>query len=458
MFCQNKNGYEVLGDKLNKQIIDFSEGYKAFLDEAKTEREAVDYALKQLISKGFMQIDLNKPLKPGDKVYALNRGKSIMAAVIGNQPLTSGVNIVAAHVDAPRIDLKQNPLYDDMDIAFFKTHYYGGLKKYQWTAIPLALHGVVMRADGSKVSIKIGENLKDPLFTISDLLPHLAKEQMEKKLGEGITGESLNVLIGSVPGDFEKDKTKNNILKLLKEKYNIENEDLISAELEIVPAFQARDIGFDRSMVGAYGQDDRVCAYTALQGMLNANMPERTAVVVLADKEEIGSMGNTGMMSRFFEDTMAYLCKLTNKDATDLDLRITLGNSLCLSADVGAAMDPNFKDVQEVNNAPQLNHGLMLTKYTGSKGKSSSSDASAELVSSIRKLFNQNEVLWQIGELGKVDQGGGGTVAQYLANLNIDVIDCGVPLFSMHSPFEVAAKLDIYMAYKGYKAFLEIAR
>lgn len=458
MFCQNKNGYEVLGDKYNKQISDFSEGYKKFLDEAKTEREAVAYSLKQLKNKGFEPLDLEKPLKPGDKVYAVNRGKSIMAAVIGNEPMTVGTNIIAAHIDAPRIDLKQNPLYEDMEIAFFKTHYYGGIKKYQWTTIPLALHGIIIRADGSKLEVKIGESPEDPIFTITDLLPHLAKDQMDKKLGEGIAGESLNIVIGSRPGDFEKDKTKNNILNALKEKYQIENEDFISAELEMVPAFGARDIGFDRSMVGAYGQDDRVCAYTALQAILNANMPERTAVVVLADKEEIGSMGNTGMMSRFFEDVLAYLCKLTNKDAGDLDLRITLGNSLCLSADVGAAMDPNFKEVQEMNNAPQINHGLLVTKYTGARGKSSSSDASAELVSSIRRLFNQNEVLWQIGELGKVDQGGGGTVAQFLANLNIDVIDCGVPLLSMHSPFEVASKLDIYMAYKGYKAFLEVAK
>jgi aspartyl aminopeptidase len=418
----------------------------------------VDYTIKKLLENGFSELDLNRPLSPGDKVYTVNRGKSVIAAVIGTGPITAGTNIIAAHIDAPRIDLKQNPLYDDMDIAFFKTHYYGGIKKYQWTTIPLALHGVILRADGSKLNIKIGEREDEPLFTITDLLPHLAKEQMEKKLSEGITGESLNILIGSIPGDYEKEKTKNNILKILKDKYNIENEDFVSAELEIVPAFKARDMGFDKSMIGAYGQDDRVCAYTALEAILNTHMPDRTAVVVLADKEEIGSMGNTGMMSRFFEDTMAYLCNLTNKDSTDLDLRISLGNSICLSADVGAAMDPNYKEVQEKQNAPQLNHGVLLTKYTGSRGKSSSSDASAELVNSIRRLFNQNGVLWQIGELGKVDQGGGGTVAQFLANLNIDVIDCGVPLLSMHSPFEVSAKLDVYMAYKGYKAFFEIKK
>ncbi|MDD4689340.1 MAG: aminopeptidase [Eubacteriales bacterium] len=442
-------------NQYNSEILDFSKGYMEFLDRAKTEREAVAYCVTLLEESGFKPLG-NAPLKSGDKVYKVNRGKNIYAAIIGTLPMEKGINLVAAHIDSPRLDLKQNPLYEDSEFAMLRTHYYGGIKKYQWTTIPLALHGVVMRGDGSKLEIALGEDDCDPIFTISDLLPHLAKG--DKKMSEVIIGENLTVIAGSIPGDDEKEKAKSAILKLLKEKYSIEDEDFISAELTLVPAFKARDVGFDRSIVAGYGQDDRVCAYTALRAICDMSSPEKTSVIMLADKEEVGSMGATGMMSRFFEDTTAQLCSLATDNYTDITIRTCFSNSTCLSADVGAAMDPNYKEVQEATNAPKFNHGLMLTKYTGARGKAGSSDADAELVSKIRNIFNDNNVAWQIGELGKVDQGGGGTVAQFIANLNIDTIDCGVPLLSMHSPFETAAKFDVYMAYKGYKAFMEECR
>ena len=456
MFCQNENGYTATKNEYNKEIMDFGQGYKIFLDNAKTEREATDYSVDILKKCGFKEFDGTTPLKSGDKIYKINRGKNVYAAIIGTLPMTEGINLLAAHIDSPRLDLKQNPLYEDSEFAMLRTHYYGGIKKYQWTTIPLALHGVVMRGDGTKLEVKIGEDDSDPIFTISDLLPHLVKT--DKKMSEVIIGENMTVIAGSVPSDSEKDKAKSAVLDLLKEKYNITDEDFISAELTLVPAFKARDVGFDRSIVAAYGQDDRVCAYTALMALCHMEKVEKTSVVILADKEEIGSMGTTGMMSRFFEDTTALICSLTDDNYTDITLRTCFANSTCLSADVGAAMDPNYKEVQEASNAPKFNHGLMLTKYTGARGKSGSSDADAELVSKIRNIFNENGVAWQIGELGKVDQGGGGTVAQFIANLNIETIDCGVPLLSMHSPFETASKFDVYMAYKGYKAFMENCR
>ncbi len=456
MFCLNENGYTATKNKHNEKIMEFSKGYIDFLNKAKTEREATAYCVKLLEECGFKAIDENTQLKSGDRIYKVNRGKNVYAAVIGKQPMDKGINLVAAHIDSPRLDLKQNPLYEDLEFAMLRTHYYGGIKKYQWTTIPLALHGVIMRRDGSKLELNLGEDENDPIFTISDLLPHLAKG--DKKMSEVILGENLTVIAGSIPSDSEKDKAKNAVLTLLKEKYGIEDEDFISAELTLVPAFKARDVGFDRSIIAGYGQDDRVCAYTAVKAIADMETPEKTAVVMLADKEEIGSMGSTGMMSRFFEDTTADICNLTSEDYSDLMLRRCFANSTCLSADVGAAMDPNYKEVQEASNAPKFNHGLMLTKYTGARGKSGSNDADAELVSKIRNLFNENDVAWQIGELGKVDQGGGGTVAQFIANLNIETIDCGVPLLSMHSPFETASKFDVYMAYKGYKAFMEKCR
>ena len=451
-----KNGWEVVGSEDKEQISTFCDGYKTFLDNGKTEREFTSEAIKVAEQNGFKPLSSFDNLVAGNKVYINNRDKSIMLAVIGSDTITTGTNIIAAHIDSPRIDLKQNPLYEDLDMAFFKTHYYGGIKKYQWTTIPLALHGVVIKGDGSSIEIKIGEDDADPIFCITDLLPHLAQDQMKKTLSDAITGEGLNILIGSSPNTDEKDKVKGAILTLLNEKYGMCEEDFISAELEIVPSGKARDLGFDRSMVGAYGQDDRVCSYAALIGILEIENPIKTAICVLADKEEVGSMGNTGMKSRFFEDTLAKIISLKEKNYNDLLLRETLSNSVCLSADVGAAVDANYKEVQELANAPRLNYGIMMTKYTGSRGKSGSSDASAEFVGRIRKMFNDNGIVWQIGELGKVDQGGGGTVAQYIANLNIDTIDCGVPLLSMHSPLEVAGKMDIYMAYRAYKCFYNI--
>lgn len=453
MFSQNKSAYLSTPKAEQDQAKAFCEGYKTFLNRAKTERESVDYAVEYALSKGFTQFQEGKKYKAGDKVFFTNRGKCMALAVIGESSPANGINILAAHIDTPRIDLKQNPVYQDSELALLKTHYYGGIKKYQWTAIPLALHGVVITGDGSTVEINIGEDEGDPVFTITDLLPHLAQKQMDKKGREIIEGEGLNILFGSEmqkseDSDKSKELAKANILLILKQKYGIEEEDFVSAELSIVPAFKASDVGLDCSMIGGYGQDDRVCSYVALEAIGNIETPERTAFLFLADKEEVGSMGNTGMKSKFFPGTILQLFP-------QIFLHTILSNSDCLSADVGAAYDPNYKDVQEKNNAAQLNHGVLITKYTGSRGKSGSSDASAEFVGKIRRIFNENKVAWQIGELGKVDMGGGGTVAQFLANLNIDVLDVGVPVLSMHSPFEITAKLDIYMAFKGYKAFLE---
>ncbi|MCK9478043.1 MAG: aminopeptidase [Firmicutes bacterium] len=451
---QPKNGWEVIKKGEKDEVFAFCEHYMAFLDEGKTERKAAAEAVRLAKLNGFSPIENMKSLKKGDKIYAENKEKGVLLAIIGSDT-TKGANIVAAHIDSPRIDFKQNPLYEDLDMTFFKTHYYGGIKKYQWTTIPLAIHGVIVKADGTKIEVTIGEHDSDPIFCITDLLPHLAEEQMKKTMKDAITGEGLNILASSIPNDDEKEKFKGALLELLNKKYGITEEDFISAELEAVPAHKARDLGFDSSMIAAYGQDDRVCAYTALKAILDVNNPKKTAVCMLADKEEVGSMGNTGMQSRFFEDTIAHILSLENKNYNDLLIRKTFKNSACLSADVGAAMDPNFKDVSETQNAPKINYGVMLTKYTGSRGKSGSNDASAEFVGKIRKVFNDEGIVWQIGELGKVDLGGGGTVAQFIANLNIETVDCGVPLLSMHSPLEISGKFDVYMAYKAYKVFLE---
>ena len=450
MFCQKESAFKkVSGEEQIKAKI-YCEEYKNFLNKAKTEREAVEYFLALASRNGFVPFEKGKNYPAGSKVYKINRNKSMAFAIIGRESIEKGVNIIAAHIDSPRLDLKQNPVYEDSQLALFKTHYYGGIKKYQWTAIPLALHGVVSTKNGT-IKVTIGEDEGDPVFVISDLLPHLAKEQMAKKGNEIIEGEALNILIGSQfqpeEDDKEKDLVRKNILLILKQKYNIEEEDLICSELCIVPAMNAKDVGLDYSFVGGYGQDDRVCAYTAATALCSIQTPQRTAVLFLADKEEVGSMGNTGMKSAFFKGFIGEIDKRA-------DLHTILSNSSCLSADVGAALDPSYKDVMEKTNAPQLNHGLMISKYTGSGGKSGSSDASAEFVGKISQIFNDNGVAWQIGELGKVDIGGGGTVAQFIANLNVDVVDCGVPLLSMHSPYEISAKLDVYMAYKGYLAFL----
>lgn len=456
LFYERKNGFSDVSEKQKEQIFDFCEDYKKAITIAKTEREFCSMAFEMLEKEGFERLEGKKTLKAGDKVYAINRGKGLVAAVIGDEPMENGVNIVGAHIDSPRLDLKPNPLYEDSGLAFFKTHYYGGIRKYQWYNIPLSLHGVIVKTDGTQINVSLGEDEKDPIFCIADLLPHLAQQYAGKKLSEAFDAEKLNVIIGNIEceGEDVKEKVKYGVLKILNEKYGICEEDFMSSELELVPAFPARDLGFDRSMIAGYAHDDRVCAYTALKAIIDTKKPQRTAVCLLVDKEEIGSMGNTGMKSRYFENTLAKMCYMKEKECNDLLLRDCLSNSVCLSADVGVAYDPNFPETCEKRNTAIINGGIVLTKYTGSRGKSGSSDASAELVAKIRNIFDENEVCWQSGELGKVDLGGGGTIAQYVANLDVDVIDCGVALLAMHSPSEIAGKFDVYMAYKGYKAFM----
>ena len=454
MSYAKESGWKLIDEAVKNQIFDFSEGYKKFLDAAKTERLACRETIAMAKEQGFCNLEEKESLQPGDKVYLVNRDKSVFLAVIGHEKPEAGIRFVMSHIDAPRIDLKQNPVYGDSGLSLFKTHYYGGIKKYQWTAIPLAMHGVAFKANGEKVDISIGEDLEDPALYITDLLPHLAVEQMQKKGTEIIGGEGLNILVGSLPdAESEKDAEKEAILKLLQDKYGICEEDFFSAELEIVPAFHARDIGFDRSMVGAYAHDDRVCAYTSLRALFEAGAPKKTIACVLTDKEEIGSMGNTGALSAFFEYAVALLLEKSSGAYHELMLKRAFRNSRCLSADVAAGFDPNFAEVHDKLNAPYVGRGVTLIKYTGSRGKAGTSDANAEFLSEVRACFEANDVVWQSGELGKVDCGGGGTIAQYIANLDVEVVDCGVPLLSMHAPFEVASKLDIYMAYKGYLAF-----
>lgn len=452
LFYEKKNAYHIMKDEEIKKMNKFCEGYCKFLNASKTEREAVKYAVKAAEDKGFVEYKPGMSLKAGDRIYSNNRGKSIILAVIGNEPLEKGARICAAHIDSPRLDLKQCPIYEDHEIALFKTHYYGGIKKYQWTAVPLALHGVIVMQDGSVTQINIGEDENDPVFIISDLLPHLAAEQMKRPATGIISGEELNIIIGSRPfkGDDESELVKLNILKILYDKYGIKEEDFLSAELEAVPALKASDIGFDRSMIGSYGHDDRVCAYPALQAILNAKNLKKTAVTVLTDKEETGSDGNTGLCSsylRFFFDDIA--------DSFGLRGSTVLSKSECLSADVNAAFDPTFPNVSEKLNTSHINYGVVVTKYTGARGKAGTSDASAEFMGRVRTLLNKNDVIWQTGELGKVDMGGGGTVAAYIANMNVDTIDVGVPVLSMHAPYEVVAKTDVYMAYRAFSVFVE---
>lgn len=446
--------YDELSSEQTKEMIDLCERYKSFLDLGKTERECVNEAKKSAEANGFRPLDEFKTLVPGDKVYTINRDKNIMLAVIGKSGMENGVNIVGAHIDSPRLDLKQNPLYESCGQALFKTHYYGGIKKYQWTAIPLSLHGVVIDKSGKKTDITIGEKDSDPVFCVTDLLPHLAKDQMSKKMSDGIDGEALNILVGGIPVTEDvSDKVKLKILSILNTVYGICEKDFLSAELEAVPAFKARNVGFDESFIGAYGQDDRVCAFTALESILNTENPQKTAICLLVDKEEIGSVGNTGMLSSFFEMTLAEMLEKEKGQCGITELNKLIRNSACLSSDVGAAVDPNYEQVSEKQNSAFAGHGMVIMKYTGSRGKSGASDASAEFVSEVTRIFDKENVIWQTCELGKVDQGGGGTIAMYVANLNMDVIDCGVPVLSMHSPFEITAKGDIYMAYKSYSAF-----
>ncbi len=451
------NAYLRLEEKEIETAYDFCEDYKFFLDHSKTEREAVSTSIEIAVKNGFEPFDPLKKYAPGAKVYLNNRGKSVIFSVIGKNGAKNGVRIAAAHIDSPRIDLKPMPLYEKNELALLKTHYYGGIKKYQWTALPLSMHGVVIKRNGEKVEISIGENSDDPQFCITDLLPHLSQEQSVKTLGKAIEGEDLNILVGSRPyreDDEEKVEKayKLNILKILNDRYGIEEEDLISAEIEFVPTLKASDIGFDRSMIGSYGHDDRVCAYPALMAMMNLEeIPDQTAVTVLTDKEETGSDGNTGLNSAY----LAYFIE-DLAQAEGLAVRHVLSKSKCLSADVTAALDPTYERAYEPMNSCYINRGVGVCKYTGSRGKGATSDASAEFVGEVRKIFNDNGVIWQMGELGRVDLGGGGTVAKYIANLNVDVIDVGVPVLSMHAPFEIVGKLDVYMAYKGFKAFFEV--
>ncbi len=450
LFYKNENGYKKVTDDVVTEADRFCEGYKAFLNAAKTERLAVKEAIRLAEAQGFRPFCEGKVYQAGDRVYVNNRGKALMLAVIGTTPVAEGVRIAAAHIDSPRLDLKPNPLYEDSELALFKTHYYGGLRKYQWPATPLALHGVVVKADGTAIEVAIGQDPADPCFVVTDLLPHLATEQSKRPLHEGIKGEELNILVGSRP--FKDDKVsegvKLNVLSILKEKYGICEGDFLSAELECVPAFEARDIGFDRSMIGSYGHDDRVCAYPALQAIFDTKAPAKTVITVLADKEETGSDGNTGLNSSFFKYFVEDLAQMQGTQGYKV-----LRNSECLSADVNAALDPTFPEVMDRRNAAMLNHGAVITKYTGARGKGGTSDASAEYVGKIRKMLNDDGVIWQTGELGKVDMGGGGTVAMYLANLGLDVVDLGVPVLSMHAPYEVVSKLDVYMTYRTILTF-----
>ncbi len=450
LFMDPKNAALRMEEAEVTKAFAFCDPYKGFLDASKTEREAVVTGVKLLEGKGYRPFDPATKYNAGDKVYAVNRGKSLIAAVLGTESIENGVRIAAAHIDSPRLDLKPRPVYEDAELALFKTHYYGGIKKYQWTAIPLALHGVIVDRNDRVIEVTVGEAENDPVFCVTDLLPHLAGDQMKRTLAEGVKGEELNVLIGSLPfkDDEISEKVKLNLLNILFEKYGVTEADFLSAELEVVPAFRAKDIGFDRSMVGAYGHDDRVCAYTSLQAILETENPKKTSVLVLADKEEIGSDGNTGLKSAFLRYFIADLAKPYGVEG-----RTVLSRSECLSADVNAAFDPTFPEVAERKNTAYLNYGVVITKYTGARGKSGTSDASAEFAGKIRNLLDRAGVIWQTGELGKVDQGGGGTVAAYIANLNVDVIDLGVPVLSMHAPFEVVSKIDVYMAYRAFYEF-----
>ena len=451
LLSQRKNGYDRVPAQEIPAMERYCSLYKTFLHQGKTERECARVAVELAEKAGFKPYERGMELKPGDRIYRVNRGKSVMLAVIGKQSLEKGAQIVAAHIDSPRLDLKPNPLYEDSELAFFKTHYYGGIRKYQWVTIPLELHGVVAKKDGTVAEVKLGED-KEPKFVITDLLPHLGGEQGKKPLNEAVPGESLNILLGSCPSgeEDEKDRVKMQILEKLYEKYGITEDDFTSAELEAVPAAAPTDIGLDASLIGAYGHDDRVCGFAALQGILELAEPEKTAVCMLADKEEIGSMGVTGMQSAAFDTFLHDLC-----DGQGVPLRACFENSFCLSCDVTAAYDPNFPEVFEKRNAAFVNYGVGLCKYTGARGKSGASDASAETVAYVRRVLDEADVLWHISELGKVDAGGGGTVAMYMANRNIATLDAGVPVLSMHAPFETVAKLDCYMTYKACKAIYE---
>ncbi len=453
LFDKKENGWISTSEEEKQKIFDFSEGYMNFLNHAKTEREFVKEARKLANENGYKDIMEFETLKPGDKVYFVNRNKSMYLAVIGTESIENGLHIIGSHVDSPRLDLKPNPLYEDTQMAYFKTHYYGGIKKYQWTTIPLSIHGTIVKTNGESIDICIGEDEADPIFTITDLLPHLAQDQMEKKLKNGINGEDLNLLIGNVPyGEKGKDQVKLNILNILNKKYGITESDLTSSEIEIVPAFKARSLGFDESMVAAYGQDDKVCAYTSLVAMMELENVKNTAICILSDKEEIGSMGNTGMESHMFDFFISEILNKLGVNKPNLLDKVFCFSKM-LSSDVDAGFDPIYASVSDTINAGFLGKGISLNKYTGARGKSGASDANAEYVAWVKNILENHYIHYQIAELGKVDIGGGGTIAYIIANKGADVIDCGVPVLSMHAPYEVTSKYDVYSAYKTYKAF-----
>lgn len=454
LFRKSNTGWEKIEEGKKEEIFKYTEKYMEYLNKSKTEREIVKTSKEMVEAKGFKSIEKYEKLKAGDKVYYINRDKSMYIAVIGKKSIEEGINIIGAHADSPRLDLKPNPLYEEAGMAYLKTHYYGGIKKYQWTTIPLAMHGVIVKPNGEKIEISIGEEETDPIFTITDLLPHLAMEQMERKLKEGVKGEELNLLVGSIPYQGEKvqEAVKLNILNILNEKYGITEIDFVSSEIELVPAFRARSMGFDKSMIAAYGQDDKVCVYTSLTALLETEKPEKTAVCIISDKEEIGSMGNTGMESHVFDTFISEILNKLEINRPNL-LDKVFCNSRMLSADVDAAYDPIYASVFEKNNAGFLGRGIGLNKYTGARGKSGASDANAEFVAVIRNILEKNKIKYEVAELGRVDIGGGGTIAYILANKGVDVIDCGVPVLSMHAPYEVTSKFDVYEAYRAYKAF-----
>lgn len=450
LFTRTDKGIASMKESEIKKADKYCEDYKKFIDHSKTEREAVKTAVKLAEKAGFVPFEQDKKYKAGDRIYYVNRHKALALAVIGKKGVKDGVRLAIAHIDSPRIDLKPNPMYEASGLAMFKTHYYGGLKKYQWTALPLSLHGVVIKTDGTKIEINLGEKDDEPCFCITDLLPHLAKEQAQKPMAKVFTGEELNILAGSRPYDNsgESDLVKLNIMSILNKKYGITEEDFLSAELSFVPALKTRDVGFDESMIGGYGHDDRVCAYPALTAILETEMPENTVITMLADKEETGSDGNTGMQSDFLRYFIYDLAKAEGEEGYRV-----LSKSKCLSADVNAAFDPTYASVYETQNCSYLNKGVVISKYMGHGGKYDTSDASAEYMGEIRSMLEKNNVSWQTGELGKVDMGGGGTIAKYVANMNVDVIDLGVPVLSMHAPFEIVSKTDAYMAYRAFYCF-----
>ncbi len=450
LLMKNESGAKTLGEEEIKKAEDFCKDYIGFIGKAKIEREAVEYAIKHAKKSGFTEYDYTKNYKPGDRVYVNNRDKAVMLAVIGKNGTKNGVRLGIAHIDSPRLDLKPNPLYESSDLALFKTHYYGGIKKYQWPTVPLALHGVVVKKNGKVINVTVGEKDDEPCFVVSDLLPHLANEQMSKVMTKAFTGEDLNVLIGSLPfrDNDESESVKLNIMNIIFKKYGITEEDFLSADLTMVPAAKPREVGFDRSLIGAYGHDDKVCAYPALRAILDIDTPERTTITVLTDREEIGSDGNTGMKSTYLADFIADLAKQDGEE-----LRHVMRKTDCLSADVNAAFDPSYASAFEANNSSFINRGAVITKYTGSGGKYSTSDASAEFMAKIRNILDSKNVLWQTGELGKVDGGGGGTIAKFVANLNADVVDLGVPVLSMHAPFEIVSKIDVYETYRALYEF-----